>query len=95
MHVLVRYEVEDFERWKAVFEERGSIRADHGWRGGSMFKRADSDDRVVLLAEWDTAENASAYFESGEFRRAMQEAGVGSKPDVTLLEHVQETDING
>ena len=93
MHLLVRYRVEEFDRWKETFDEREELRREHGWQGGSLFTRADSEDRVVLLAEWDSAENAEAYFESTEFRRAMRDAGVVSKPDVISLKHVE--DISG
>lgn len=90
MHVLVRYRVEEFDRWKEAFDEREEIRRERGWQGGSLFTRADSEDRIVLLAEWDSAENAEAYFEDTGFRRAMQDAGVASKPDVTPLKHVED-----
>ena len=90
MHVLVRYRVEDFEDWKEAFDEREEIRREHGWQGGSLFTRDDNENRIVLLADWDSAENAEAYFESTEFRRAMQDAGVTSKPDVTPLKHVED-----
>ena len=90
MHVLVRYRVDDFEDWKEAFDEREEIRHEHGWKGGSLFTRADSKGRVVLLAEWDSAESVENYFESTEFRRAMRDASVTSKPDVTLLKHVED-----
>lgn len=93
MHVLVRYEIADFDRWKAAFEERASIRRQHGCREETVFNRAGSEDRVVVLASWNDAENPRSYYESTAFRRAMQDAGVGSKPDVTLLERVD--DIEG
>lgn len=92
MHVLVKYELEDFEQWKAAFDERTSVREAHGWQGGQVFTRADSDRNVVLLAEWDSADNARAYFDGADFRQAMQNAGVNRKPDVTLLEYVEDAE---
>ena len=92
MHVLIRYRVEEFDRWKETFDDREEIRREHGWQSGSLFTRTDSEDRVVLLAEWDSAENAKAYFDATEFRRAMRDAGVASKPDVTPLKHVEDID---
>lgn len=91
MHVLVRFEVAAFERWKEAFDDRAAVRADHGCRDTSVFTRADSDRKVVLLAEWDDAERAASYFDSTEFRRAMTDAGVQRKPDVTLLEAAGES----
>lgn len=95
MHVLVRFRIEDFDRWKAAVDERAAVRAEHGCRGGSVFTRHDSNRRPVLLAEWDAAENAEAYFEGSDFESAMRDAGVKSKPDVTLLEHVDDLDGGG
>lgn len=93
MHVLVRFEVAEFERWKEAFDDRAAVRADHGCRGGSVFTRADSDRKVVLLAEWDDPERATAYFDGAEFRRAMTDAGVRRKPDVTVLEEAGEIPV--
>lgn len=90
MHVLTRYEVPDFAAWKAAFEERASVRQEHGCRGESVYTRVGSDNRVVVLATWDDADNATGYFESSEFKQAMQDAGVGSKPDITLLESIED-----
>ncbi|MCU4751137.1 antibiotic biosynthesis monooxygenase [Halobacteria archaeon AArc-curdl1] len=93
MYVLVRFEVAEFERWKEAFDDRAAVRAEHGCRGGSVFTRADSDRKVVLLAEWDDTDRAQEYFDSAEFRRAMTDAGVQRKPDVTVLEDAGEIPV--
>lgn len=92
-YTLVRYDLADFEEWKAVFDERAPARAEHGWLGGQIFTRRGSEEKVVLLAEWESSEQAEAYFDSSEFRQDMKRAGVQRKPDVTVLEHVEDVPL--
>lgn len=92
-HVLVRYELEDVERWTDAFEERRAVREDRGCRDETLFARSDNDRKVVLLAEWDTAANAEAYFDGDDFRDAVRTAGVVRKPDVTVLDRVEDVDV--
>lgn len=92
-HVLIRFDLEDYDSWKGTFEERTAIREENGCCGETLFARSDSERKVVLLAEWDSPENAKAYFDGADFRQAMRSAGVARKPDVTVLDAVEDVDV--
>lgn len=92
-HILVRFDLEDYDSWKDAFEERRAVREENGCRGETLFARSDNHRKVVLLAEWDSSENAEAYFDGADFRQVMRGSGVARKPDVTVLDRIEDVDV--
>lgn len=92
-HILVRFDLEDYDSWKDAFEERRAVREENGCRGETLFARSDNHRKVVLLAEWDSPENAEAYFDGADFRQVMRSSGVARKPDVTVLDRIEDVDV--
>lgn len=92
--VLARFDVEDFERWRTTFDERSEQRREHGWQGGRLFTVRDKPGKVIVLMEWESADAAVEFYESGESRRLLQDAGVKRKPDLTPLDHVEDFDAS-
>lgn len=90
---LVRHRVEDYERWKPVFDEHGSTREGSGSRGGYLFRNVDDPNEVVVLLEWDNLDNLRRFAESDDLRQAMQRAGVSDRPDIYYLEEVERPTV--
>ena len=90
-YLLVRHKVEDYERWKPVFDhDHGATRARSGSKGGRILRNADDPDELVILLQWDTSENARRFAAADGTREAMQRAGVTDQPDVYFLEEVEQ-----
>ena len=87
--LLIKHTVQDFEAWKPVFDEHASTRMEYGSKGYRLFTVAGGPNEVVILFEWDTAENARSFLEESDIREAMDEAGVVGEPDIHLLEEVE------
>jgi len=84
-HILVIHGVEDYAKWKSVFDEDDSRRKTSGG-GNYQLYRSDSDpNQIVVLFEWDTVANAQKFAESDELRERMEEAGVTGRPDIYFL----------
>ena len=58
-HLLVRVNVEDYAKWKPVFEQYSSVRKANGSKGGVLFRDADGSNGLTILYEWDNLENVS------------------------------------
>jgi len=84
--MFVRHNVEDYERWKPVFEEHGSTRRESGSKGVRLFRNADAPNETVILIEWDDLENARRFTQSEDLRETMERAGVADEPDIYFLE---------
>ena len=84
--VLVRFSVEDFEKWKTVFEHSATLRKAAGSRGVRAFTKADSPNEVTILGDYADLETVRQFFQSPELRAAQQSAGLKAPPEVTFLD---------
>jgi heme-degrading monooxygenase HmoA len=89
-YMLVRHKVEDYEKWKPVFDEHQSTRKESGGKGGYLFRNAEDSNEVVILLEWDDIEDARQFAQSEDLRETMQRAGVTEQPDIYFLEEVEK-----
>jgi len=82
--------VEDYERWKPIFDhDRGATRKRSGSKGGWILRNANDPNELVILFEWDSLENARRFANADDLREAMQQAGVADQPDVYFLEEIE------
>ena len=75
-YLLSQISVEDYERWKPVFDENRATRQATGSKGGFVLRNADDANQITVLLEWDDLDKARAYADSDDLREAMQRAGV-------------------
>ncbi len=87
-HILVRSKVEDYAKWKPVFDEQRSFRKSSGSKGENVFRNADNQNELFVLLKWDNLERARQFAQSTKLKEAMQKAGVVDKPDIYFLEKI-------
>ena len=88
-HILVRHKVQDYAKWKPVFDEHGATQRAGGSRGGYLFRNADDPNEVVALIEWDDLAKARNFVNSADLREAMERAGVSDQPDIYFLDEIE------
>ena len=88
-YLVIRHKVEDYARWKPIFDEHGATRKAAGSRGGRLFRSVEDPNELVIVFEWDELDKARRFAQSEDLRRAMQRAGVADRPDVYFLEEVE------
>jgi heme-degrading monooxygenase HmoA len=89
-NLLIQSTVEDYAKWKSVFDEYTTNRKTSGSKGGHLFRSADNPNELVILFEWDDLDNARQFTQSDDLRKAMQRAGVVGRPDLYFLEEVEK-----
>jgi heme-degrading monooxygenase HmoA len=73
--LLVEFEIDDFTICeRKFFKSRVQIREASGSRGATLYTREGNG--VVVLFDWDTAQNALAYFASAGHHNAEKQSGV-------------------
>jgi heme-degrading monooxygenase HmoA len=92
-YMIVRHKVEDYERWKPVFDEHASVREQSGSQGGRLFRNADDPNETLILWTWDNLDNARAFAQSQDLRETMRRAGVIEPPDIFFLEEVEHVPV--
>jgi heme-degrading monooxygenase HmoA len=89
-NLLIHSTVEDYAKWKSVFDEYATNRKTSGSKGGELFRSADNPNEITILFEWDVLDNARQFTQSDDLRQAMQRAGVVGRPDLYFLEEVEK-----
>lgn len=89
VHVLVRHKVADFPRWKESFDAYVLPRRRAGELSFRLFHTVEDPHDIVLLFDWESAEQARKFMTSAELRERMQQAGVQGDPEIQYLEDVR------
>jgi heme-degrading monooxygenase HmoA len=87
-YALVRLKVEDYAKWKLVFDQQSPPRQAGGSQGARIFRNADDPNELVILFQWDDLEKLRQYAQS-EGPQVRQRGGVTDQPDVYFLEEVE------
>ncbi len=83
--VAVSHEVEDYDKWKKVFDEDEPIRSKANLELRAISVDADDPHLVNIMFATDNIDKAKEVINSDELRRRMKEAGVVSEPLITVL----------
>ena len=87
--ILVRHKVEDYAKWKTMFDEDGVNRKAAGSKGSQLFRSADNPNELIILLEWDDLGKARQFTQSPKLGEVMERAGVIDQPDIYFLDEVE------
>lgn len=91
--MLVRHTVQDFAKWKKVFDEHAATRKAAGSKGGELFQAAGNPLDVTILFHWDTVDNARKFSESPDLKTTMERAGVTGPPQIQFLQNEVKIEV--
>ncbi|HMK91358.1 MAG TPA: cyclase [Thermoleophilia bacterium] len=92
MYVIVQHTVRDYDAWKPVFDEHGSVRRRHGATGHVIYRSLDDPNSLTIVNEFPSREQAEAFTRDPSLREAMERGGVVSEPVITWAEEVDTVD---
>lgn len=84
-YVLVRHRVEDYEKWKSVFDEQQELRRAEGEQSLKIYQTTKDPNELIILMHWDNLENARHYFNSDSTLASFTEAGVQSPLHIRFI----------
>lgn len=90
VHFMIRYKVEDYAKWKVVFDSGSGMRAAASSVKGHIFRDADDPSMVTILNHFENADQAEAFMQSPDLAEAMKQAGVISEPEVISFGHEEK-----
>jgi hypothetical protein len=85
MHLLVRYKVFDFAKWKSVYDAHLSARQKAGLKEIYLFRNADYPNEVTLLFSVEDVQKAKEFILSDDLHHAMVKAGTMGAAEVSFL----------
>jgi heme-degrading monooxygenase HmoA len=87
-HVLIIHEVEDYEKWKFVFDDATTIRREAGEIAYQLLAYDTDARRVVHFSSWASLDAARAFFESSRLVEIRRIAGVRA-PEFHYLKEIE------
>ncbi len=87
--LFVHHKVEDYPRWRQIYDSADSVRRQYGMTGDQVFHTAANPNEIVIIITWGNADQARAYGQSSEIKQAMKDGGVISQPEVLILEELE------
>ncbi len=90
-YILVHHKIEDYNKWKPVFDNDAGNRAKHGSTGGKIFRNADNPNDIFTLLEISSIEKGKELTQSDSLKEAMKKAGVIGMPEVYFLDEAFST----
>jgi hypothetical protein len=83
--LLATTQIEDFDRFMAVFSTKGAEkRKEHGSKGAVIFRDPTAEDRVWVVFDWDE-EGWQSFMSDPSVPPIIQEAGHKGKPQAAQL----------
>lgn len=89
--VLVIHRVEDYAKWKPIYDEDGEVRKAKGSKGASVLRNVRDPNHLVVITEWEDLKAAKNFVESDDLKNVMLKAGVVGRPAVFYLDEIEKT----
>jgi len=86
----IRHRVEDYPRWKEVFDSTADYKRSHGWKGYRLHAIEGDRNHVLVMEEFETEDQAREFIGSDYLREAMGRAGLSDEPDILVVELLEE-----
>lgn len=83
--LIVRHPVKDFDAWKVVYDEVGSLRDQHGCTFERVLRRPTDGNDVVAIHDFPTVEQAEAFAADPALKAAMERSGVAGAPRIEIF----------
>ncbi len=87
--VLIIHDVEDFEKWKVIFDNAAEIRRQAGEIEYKLLSTDTDSRRVVHFSKWISLDAARKFFESPKLVEIRRIAGVHA-PEFHYLNEIEE-----
>ncbi len=88
VYVFVKHKVEDYGRWKPLYDEHGAVRKKLGSTGATVYQVQGNPNELVIMTEWPDMESAQSFAQDPNLPQVMQRAGVIGQPEIYFLEQV-------
>lgn len=85
-YIVVRQKVEDYQKWKRIFDTAAGLRKASGEKSCKIFRSSSDLNEVIVLSEWDDLRNAVKYSQNRLFKEAAEKAGILTKPVIYMPE---------
>lgn len=83
--LLVRHRVEDYEKWKPVYDAQKETRDEYGATEKYVLRNLEDMNQISILFEIADVTRAKEFIRSESLKEAMEKAGVQGEPEFFFL----------
>lgn len=84
-YMLCRHKVEDFIKWKAIFDSHTDAHKQAGMNLKHIWQKEDDPNDIFFLFQIRSIQEAQDFMNLPEMPRVKEEAGVIGQPEVYFL----------
>ena len=88
--IHTHYQVQDFNKWKQLYDATAEVKRRYGWKRYRMFQVVGERTNLVVMDQFDRADQAQAFLASDVWRNTLDQMGVSGTPEVLLLDGLEE-----
>ena len=92
-YVMIQHKVANYAKWKREVQAFAPLRKASGEKSLYVCRGSKSPNDLLVWCEWDTAARVKKFVKSAELRKAMAEAGVISKPEVSFYGAMEDLSV--
>ena len=83
---VVRHKVADYDAWRTVYDTLADLQANGGVTAESVHRLVGDGNDLLVVHQFETADAAQAFFNSGALRDGMERAGVQGPPTIDIFQ---------
>jgi hypothetical protein len=87
---IIEHKVNDYNAWKQVYDRTGEVKRRYGWKRYRIFQVAQERTHLIVMDQFERADQAQAYLDSDFLKDALKQMGVVGTPTMLLLEGLEE-----
>jgi quinol monooxygenase YgiN len=84
--MIVIHAVEDYDAWRAAYDDFDDIRKQHGIAGHAVNQELGKPNQVLVYHQANDMASLRAFIDSTELKEGMERAGVAGPPDIRFVE---------
>ena len=84
--MIVIHAVEDYDTWRAAYDDFDDIRKQHGIVGHAVNQELGKPNQVIVYHQANDMASLRAFLDSTELKEGMERAGVAEPPDIRFVE---------
>jgi hypothetical protein len=87
---FIEHKVNDYNAWKQVYDASAEVKRRYGWKRHRIFQVAQERTHLIVMDQFERADQAQAYLDSDFLKNAFKQMGVVGTPTILLLEGLEE-----
>ena len=87
--IIVNHTVEDYSRWRAVYDDFEAHRREQGIVGQAVNQEYGNPNQVIVYHQARDERTLRDFIASDELKQTMQRAGVSSEPEIHFVQMLE------